>query len=110
MPAGHSWPKDAVLINSNENPLGPCTVAREAVIAITPESGRYHDHAHRRVHLRFRRDAGLKPEYVQPHAGSSRPAALYGAGLHFAASASYVTADPDTRPACTPPMLPERGW
>src|SRR6185437_5935806 len=32
---------DAVMINANENPLGPCAAARDAVLAITPLSGRY---------------------------------------------------------------------
>src|SRR6516164_3712632 len=39
-----AYPTDAVLINSNENPLGPCAAAREAVVAITPQGGRYLDH------------------------------------------------------------------
>ena len=39
-----AYPTDAVLINSNENPLGPCVAAREAVVAMTPQSGRYLDH------------------------------------------------------------------
>ena len=35
------FPKDAVIIDANENPLGPCSVAREAIAAITGDSGRY---------------------------------------------------------------------
>jgi len=34
-------PPDAVMINANENPLGPCAAAREAIAAVTPQSGRY---------------------------------------------------------------------
>jgi len=33
--------KDAVIIDANENPLGPCSVAREAIADITSDSGRY---------------------------------------------------------------------
>ena len=36
------FPPGSVRINANENPHGPCAAAREAIIAITPEGGRYH--------------------------------------------------------------------
>src|SRR5258708_3131061 len=35
------FPKDAVIIDANENPLGPCSVARQAIAEITGDSGRY---------------------------------------------------------------------
>ena len=38
---GKTFPSDAVLINLNENPLGPCDSARQASIKITPQGGRY---------------------------------------------------------------------
>src|SRR5580765_336368 len=34
---------DAILIDSNENPLGPCQAARDAMAAILPLGGRYSD-------------------------------------------------------------------
>src|SRR5579883_2423937 len=34
-------PDDAVLINANENPLGPCAEAREAVARMIQYGGRY---------------------------------------------------------------------
>src|ERR1035438_6714023 len=34
-------PTDAVMINANENPLGPCPEAREAVANIISQGGRY---------------------------------------------------------------------
>src|SRR5579871_5807188 len=34
-------PPDAVLINANENPLGPCAEARDAVQNIVAKGGRY---------------------------------------------------------------------
>ncbi|HWJ48095.1 MAG TPA: hypothetical protein VNS62_10600, partial [Candidatus Udaeobacter sp.] len=34
---------DAVMIDSNENPLGPCQAARDAMAAILPQGGRYSD-------------------------------------------------------------------
>src|SRR5580658_8564363 len=35
------YPKDAVLINANENPLGPCGVACDAVNNVASQGGRY---------------------------------------------------------------------
>ena len=35
------FPKDAVMIDSNENPLGPCRAACEAVANVAPQGGRY---------------------------------------------------------------------
>ncbi len=87
------WPEDAILLNSNENPLGPCTAAREAVFAITPKSGRYLDqHTVKFVHA-FAESQDLKPDYVRPHAGSS-PALHYTVRAFTSPTASYVTADP----------------
>src|SRR6516225_4417088 len=34
-------PPDAVIINANENPLGPCTAAKDAIANILAVSGRY---------------------------------------------------------------------
>src|SRR5437868_15310578 len=34
-------PPDAVRINANENPMGPCPAAIEAIRAIVPQGGRY---------------------------------------------------------------------
>ena len=86
-------PKDAVVINSNENPLGPCTAAREAVIAMAAQGGRYCDWLTKELVTTFANMEDLKPEYVRAFPGS-------GAALHFSVRAftspskSYVTADP----------------
>lgn len=83
----------AVLLDSNENPLGPCTAAREAVAEITPRSGRYLNEGTVELVNSFAGLQGLKPEYVRVFAGSGDP-------LHFSviafssAAASYVNADP----------------
>ena len=39
----HSFPKDAIRLDANENPLGPSASAREAIAAIVPQGGRYSD-------------------------------------------------------------------
>jgi histidinol-phosphate aminotransferase len=66
-------PKDIVFLNANENPLGPCEVAREAMLQGVTESGRYHDEYAEQLTSLFASQNGLKPEYVQPFAGSSQP-------------------------------------
>src|SRR4030081_3383230 len=39
----HNFPKDAIRIDANENPLGPSASAREAAAAIVSQGGRYSD-------------------------------------------------------------------
>jgi histidinol-phosphate aminotransferase len=87
------FPKDAVMIDANENPLGPCTEARQAIAAITPQGGRYLLGFPDELSAAFAQAEGLKPEYVSVHPGSSSP--LHYAVLAFTSpGASYVTADP----------------
>jgi len=86
-------PKDGVMIDSNENPLGPSQPARDAISAIIPQGGRYLDHLTEDLSNTFAQIEGLNPDYVQIFPGSSPP-------LRFAVVAftspqkSYVTADP----------------
>ncbi len=68
-------PANVVLLNSNENPLGPCEAARAAMVEAVSESGRYHDEYSEQLTDLFASQNGLKPEYVQPYSGSSQPIA-----------------------------------
>src|SRR5579863_9486561 len=87
------FPKDAVIIDANENPLGPCSVAREAIAEITGDSGRYSFWLTQDLEKRFAEQQGLKPENVHAFPGSGEP--LHFSVLSFtSASRSYVTADP----------------
>lgn len=87
------YPKDAVLINANENPLGPCGVACDAVNSVASQGGRYSDWMTTDLIKAFAAAEGLKPEYVRAFAGSSGP--LHYSVLAFTSPArSYVTADP----------------
>src|ERR1700732_3843122 len=56
--------KDAVLIDSNENPLGPCQAAREAISAIIPQGGRYSDNLTDELVSSFAQMEGLNPEHI----------------------------------------------
>src|SRR6266704_216674 len=87
------FPKDAVIIDANENPLGPCSVAREAIAEISGDSGRYSFWLTEDLAKRFASQEGLKPQYVRPFPGSGEP--LHFSVLSFTSpSKSYVTADP----------------
>lgn len=84
---------DAVLIDANENPLGPCQAARDAMAAILPQGGRYSDNLTDELVKTFAGIEGLDPEYIHATVGSTPPLAL--SVLAFtSAEKSYVTADP----------------
>ena len=87
------FPPGSVVINANENPLGPCDLARKALSDIIPEGGRYCWWLKEELTKSFAESVGVKPENVAIFPGSSEP-------LHFSVMAftsptrSYVTADP----------------
>lgn len=87
-------PPDAVLINANENPLGPSKAALEAITRIAPYGGRYDRLGETEMLVStFAAQNGLKPEYVAAYSGSSDP--LTYTVLAFASpTRSFVTADP----------------
>jgi histidinol-phosphate aminotransferase len=86
-------PPDAVLINANENPLGPCKEAREAAHRMVDYGGRYRYSEGDRVQRLLSEQEGVKLEYVRIHAGSSGP--LHQAVLAFTSPTKpFVTADP----------------
>ncbi len=86
-------PKDGVMIDSNENPLGPCQAARDAISAIIPLGGRYlFDRTDDLVHT-FAQLEGLNPDHVRVFPGSS-PALSFAVVAFTSPKRSYVTADP----------------
>jgi histidinol-phosphate aminotransferase len=88
-----SVPKDGVMIDSNENPLGPCQSARDAMSAIIPQGGRYLDNLTEDLVNTFAQLEGLGPDYVQIFPGSS-PALRFAVVAFTSPQRSYVTADP----------------
>jgi histidinol-phosphate aminotransferase len=87
-------PPGAVLINANENPLGPSKAACEKIAAMAPLGGRYDLLGETRALAKtFTDQNGLPEDHVSVYAGSSEP-------LHFTVLAftsperSFVTADP----------------
>lgn len=84
---------DAVLIDSNENPLGPSQSARDAMTAILPQGGRYSDNLTDELVKTFTNMEGLNPDYIHATVGSTPPLSL--TVLAFTSpQKSYVTADP----------------
>lgn len=87
------FPKGAVIIDANENPLGPCGVACEAVNSVASQGGRYSTWMTDDLIKTFATQQELKPEYVRAFPGSSGP--LHYSVLAFTSPAkSFVTADP----------------
>ena len=86
-------PPDAVMINANENPLGPCPEAREAMANIIPQGGRYLFGETDRLANLLAAQEQLKQSNVQIYAGSSAP--LHQSVLAFTSpTKAFVTADP----------------
>ncbi|HET8923296.1 MAG TPA: pyridoxal phosphate-dependent aminotransferase [Candidatus Acidoferrum sp.] len=87
------FPPGSVVINANENPLGPCDAARVAIAAMAPQGGRYSYWLTDEMVDTFAKQEGLRPEYIRAFPGSSEP-------LHFSVLAftsptrSYVAGDP----------------
>lgn len=86
-------PPGAVVIDANENPLGPCQAARNAMAAILPHGGRYQSYLTDDLVKLLAQQEGLKPEYVRVTAGST-PALSLAVLAFTAGQKSYVTADP----------------
>ena len=67
-------PPDAVRINSNENPLGPCPEALEAITQIAKSGGRYSPNGEEGKVVRLVAETiDLKPENIAFFAGSGDP-------------------------------------
>ncbi|MGB6479209.1 MAG: pyridoxal phosphate-dependent aminotransferase [Candidatus Sulfotelmatobacter sp.] len=84
---------DAVMIDSNENPLGPSQPARDAMSAILPLGGRYMDNLTDELIHTFAQQEGLNPESVHVFAGSTPPL-HFGVVAFTSSQRSYVGADP----------------
>ncbi|MBV8477456.1 MAG: pyridoxal phosphate-dependent aminotransferase [Acidobacteria bacterium] len=89
----NAYPEGAVIIDRNENPIGPCQAARDAIARITPQGGRYFPNLTDELIAIFARKEGLKAEYVAAFPGSSEP--LHHSVMTFTSrEKSFVTADP----------------
>lgn len=92
-------PPDAVKINANENPLGPCPEAAEAIMSVVKKGGRYlYEETFGFAQLLAEQEGvrySMNPgeSYVTPYGGSSDP--LHHAVIAFTSpTKSFVMADP----------------
>jgi len=86
-------PPDAVRINANENPMGPCPEAAEAIHRIVSQGGRYLYNETFSFAAAMAEVEGLSNDHVMPFAGSSDP--LHRTVLAFTGPGkSFVVADP----------------
>jgi histidinol-phosphate aminotransferase len=88
-----SIPPDAVRLNANENPMGPCPAAIEAIAKVVPLAGRYlFDQTSAFVEAMAQAEA-LPTSHILPCAGSSDP--LHRVVLAFTSpTRPLVIADP----------------
>lgn len=86
-------PQGAVVIDANENPLGPCKTACDAMAAIVPAGNRYASYLTDDLIKFFAQQEGVKPEYIRVTAGST-PALSLAVLAFTSPQKSYVTADP----------------
>lgn len=95
----HNMPPDAVKINANENPMGPCPEAADAIHNIIKEGGRYDYELTFTLAQAMAEVEGVKfsykpaESYIEIFAGSSAP--LHQAVLAFCSKERpFVKADP----------------
>jgi histidinol-phosphate aminotransferase len=82
-----------VHIDSNENPLGPCDAARQAIMDMVPKGGRYFFNMEDDLVALFAQQEGLDPKSIRVYAGSSEPLA-YTVLAFTSPSRPLVIADP----------------
>jgi histidinol-phosphate aminotransferase len=86
-------PPDAVKINANENPMGPCPEAAEAISSVIQKGGRYLYEETFNFSKTLAEQEGVSAECVMAYAGSSDP--LHRAVLAFTSpTKSLVMSDP----------------
>lgn len=86
-------PSGAVMIDANENPLGPSDAARKAALAVVPFGGRYCDWLTDDLVNTLARVENIPAGYLRVYPGSSQPL-HHTVALFCSSQRSYVTADP----------------
>lgn len=86
-------PPDAVMLNLNENPMGPAPEALDAAFAAVRLGGRYQDVQHAALQHKFADQEGLKPTYIKVFPGTTET--IIQLALAFTSpDRAYVQADP----------------
>jgi histidinol-phosphate aminotransferase len=90
---GGVMPAGAVKINANENPLGPCAEAAEAIYAVVKDGGRYRYDESFRFARAMAAQEGVGGDNIMAFGGSSDP--LHRAVLAFGSpDRAVIAADP----------------
>ena len=79
-----------MLINANENPMGPCSAACDAIAKAGIAGGRY-DFARTNQLVKIfqlQEQQGLKPNYMAVYAGSTGAVAFYCARVYISRRAA----------------------
>jgi histidinol-phosphate aminotransferase len=88
-----SIPADAVLINANENPLGPCDAARSAIASVAGKGGRYDIKEMMKLVEVFAAQNSIPEDNVAVYAGSSEPL-HYSVLSYTGPTCSFVAGNP----------------
>ena len=90
----HPSNPNAVLINANENPLGPCPAALDAITTIARTGGRYDaTGCQDELTALLSTELGVPSDHIWIYAGSSEP--LQFASMAFTSPSNpYIAADP----------------
>jgi histidinol-phosphate aminotransferase len=90
----HAFPPGSVVINANENPMGPSQGALAAIAAAATTGGRYDANGGvDRLVQTISRQTGVPADHIAIYAGSSEPL-QYSVMAFTSPSRGYVTADP----------------
>jgi len=86
-------PPGSVMLNLNENPMGPAPEALDAIFASSKLGGRYQDVQHAALQHKFADVEGLKPEYIKCFPGTTET--IIQLALAFTSpDRPYVQGDP----------------
>jgi histidinol-phosphate aminotransferase len=91
--AYQNMPKDVVLINANENPLGPSEAARAAMVSVVGKGGRYDILEMMKLVEVFAAQNSVPEENIAVYAGSSEPL-HYSVLSYTGPTCSFVAGDP----------------
>jgi histidinol-phosphate aminotransferase len=90
----HAFPPGSVVINANENPMGPCDAALKAISAAAVNGGRYDaDGLVDKLTQTIAKQTGVPADHIAIYAGSSEPL-QYSVMAFTSPTRGYVTADP----------------
>jgi histidinol-phosphate aminotransferase len=90
----HPTNPNAVMINANENPLGPCSAALDAITAVAKTGGRYDaTGCYDEIGTLLTKEYGVPLDHIMVYAGSSEPL-QYTSLAYTSSTQPFIAADP----------------